>query len=267
MVPVTVTDPMDRIVTGLAKENFAVFQDKHPEPISNLSMDDAPVSVGIIFDLSGSMSDKIDESREAVTRFLDSANPQDEFFLIGFSDKPTLLTQPTSNIEKIKGALLGLQPSGRTALLDSVYLGIDVIKQAKYPRKALLIISDGGDNRSRYTENEIKSVVEEADTQLFSIGLFDTTPATDEERFGPELLSNLTDATGGRSFDISDINDLQDVAEKIGVELRTEYILTYKPDKKPHDGKWHKIMVKLHAPKGLPDLHVVAKKGFYAAEK
>ena len=267
MVPVTVTDGMDRIVTGLEKENFAVYEDKRPQPISNVATDDAPVSVGIIFDMSGSMGDKFDRATEAVGRFLDTANPQDEFFLIAFSDKPVLLSRFTSDVSKVKASLLGLQPSGRTALLDSVYLGIATMKQAKYPRKALLIISDGGDNRSRYTESEIKSVVEEADTQLFSIGLFDAAPSTVEEQFGPELLGELTDVTGGRTFDVGNINDLADVAEKIGIELRNEYILTYKPDQKPHDGKWHKIMVKLHPPKGVPELHVVAKKGFYAAER
>jgi len=159
------------------------------------------------------------------------------------------------------------QPHGLTALLDAIYLGLSTMKGAQYQRRALLIISDGGDNHSRYTESEVKSLVEEADVQIFSIGLFDAFASTPEEQYGPQLLSDVTAVTGGQSFTISDPNDLPDVANKIGVALRNEYILAYQPTVKPHDGKWHKIKVKLHPPKGLPPLHVSAKQGFYASSE
>ena len=159
------------------------------------------------------------------------------------------------------------QPHGLTALLDAVYLGLSTMKGAHYQRRALLIISDGGDNHSRYTESEVKSLVEEADVQIFSIGLFDAFARTPEEQYGPQLLSDVTAVTGGESFTISNPNDLPDVANKIGVALRNEYILAYHPTVKPHDGKWHKIRVKLHPPKGLPPLHVSSKQGFYASSE
>jgi Ca-activated chloride channel family protein len=264
LVPLTVTDPDDRPVTGLERKNFQIFQDKQEQAIQNLSSDDAPISLGIIFDMSGSMSDKIDNARQAVLEFLKTANPQDEFFVIGFADKPELISGFTSSIADIQNRMVFTQAKGLTALLDGIYMGLHEMRKARNPRKALLIISDGGDNHSRYTEREVESIVKEADVQIYAIGLFDALPPTDEERLGPELLKNVTEATGGRVFTVTDPNDLADAATKIGIQLRDEYVLGYLPKAKPHDGKWHKIRVKLLPPKGLPPLHVSAKKGFYA---
>jgi Ca-activated chloride channel family protein len=264
LVPVTVTDPMDRLVTGLDKSNFSVFQDKQQQQIRNLSSDDAPISVGIIFDVSGSMTDKIQRAREAISQFLETANPQDEFFLISFSDRPELASHFTSRVQDIESRLPFVQAKGMTALLDAIYLGLDEMRHAQYPRKALLIISDGGDNHSRYTEGEVKDIVQEADVQIFAIGLYDEFPRTVEEQEGPALLHDITDATGGRAFTISNPNELADVATKIGIALRDEYVIAYQPKNRPHDGKFHKITVKLHPPRGLPPLHISAKRGFYA---
>jgi Ca-activated chloride channel family protein len=267
LVPATVTDSMDRLVTGLDKQNFEVYQDHTKEHLQALWSQDAPISVGVIFDVSGSMTDKILKAREAIRTFLETANPEDEFFLIAFSDRPHLVSGFSRKIDNLEGRLMFAQPHGTTALLDAVYLGLSTMKNARYQRRALLIISDGGDNHSRYTENEVKSVVEEADVQIFSIGIFDMFASTPEERYGPQLLSDITAVTGGQSFTVSDPKDLPDVANKIGIALRNEYILAYEPTVKPHDGKWHKIRVKLHPPKGLPPLHVSAKQGFYAASE
>jgi Ca-activated chloride channel family protein len=264
LVPATVTDPMDRLVTGLEKDNFAIYQDKVKESVQALWSDDTPVSVGIIFDVSGSMNDKVRQARQAVSEFLKTANPQDEFFLITFSDRPQLTAGFSRKIQNVEDRLVLTQPKGRTALLDAVYLALSTMEDAHNKRKAVLIISDGGDNHSRYTENEVKSMVQEADVQIFAMGLFDSVVSTPEEQMGPELLSEITRVTGGKSFTVSNLNDLPDVATKISMALRNEYILAYKPTIKPHDGRWHKIQVKLLPPKGLPALHVSAKKGFYA---
>ncbi len=264
LVPVTITDPMNRLVTGLEKENFLLTDNGQPQQIRHFSSEDAPISLGVIFDVSGSMSDKIDKSRQAVVEFFRTANPQDEFFLITFSEKPEVLVDFTSSIEDIQGKLVYAVPHGRTALLDAIYLGMNRMLHAKYERKALLIISDGGDNHSRYTESEIKSQVREADVQIYGIGLFDRDFKTPEEREGPALLGDVTEATGGRTFIIDNPNELADVATKIGIELRNQYVLGYRPTNPAHDGKWRKIKVKLNPPKGLPPLHVYAKTGYYA---
>src|SRR4051794_11214819 len=219
LVNVTVTDPMNRLVTGLEKENFQLSEANVLQEIKHFSSEDAPISLGVIFDISGSMSNKIQKAKDAVVEFFKTANPQDEFFLITFSDKPELLQDFTSSIEDIQGRLVYALPKGRTALLDAVYLGINKMRDAKHNKKALLVISDGGDNRSRYTDSEVKSIVREADVQIYAIGIFDEARGTPEEVRGPYLLRDLTDATGGRTFEVNDISELSDTAVKIGVEL------------------------------------------------
>jgi Ca-activated chloride channel family protein len=267
LVPVTITDPMNRLVTGLEKENFIVLDDGQRQAIQQFSSEDVPISLGVIFDSSGSMSNKIEKAREAVVKFFKTANPEDEFFLIAFNNKPTLMRDFTNNVEELEGQLVNVVPRGRTALLDAIYLGMAKMREAKYQRKALLILSDGGDNHSRYTENEIKSMVREADVQMYAIGLFDQIPFSDEERYGPRLLTEVTEETGGRTFTVERPEEMSEVAERIGVELRNQYVLGYRPSRPAHDGKWRKVRVKLNPPKGLPQLSVYAKTGYYAASE
>ena len=267
LVPVTVTDPANRLVTGLDKENFEVYEGKDRQELRNFSSEDAPISLGVIFDMSGSMASKIERAREAVIQFFKTANPQDEFFLVTFSDRPEEISDFTQSIDELQGKLVFTVPKGRTALLDAIYLGVSKMREAKYPKKSLLIISDGGDNHSRYTEGEIKSLVKEADVMIYSIGIYDHYFQTEEERLGPQLLGDISELSGGRAFTIDNPNDLADVATKIGIELRNQYVLGYRPKNPGHDGKWHKIKVKLLPPKGLPPLHVYAKTGYYASSQ
>jgi Ca-activated chloride channel family protein len=264
LVPVTITDPLNRLVTGLDKENFQLFEGNATQEIRTFSSEDAPVSLGVIFDSSGSMSSKMDRAKDAVMEFFKTANPQDEFFMITFSDEPEEVSDFTSSVDEIQNKLVFAVPRRRTALLDAIYMGVSKMRQAKYPKKALLIISDGGDNHSRYTESEIRSLVKEADVMIYAIGIYDRYASAVEERLGPQLLSDITELTGGRAFTIDNPNDLGDVATKIGVELRNQYVLGYRPTKVMHDGKWRKIKVKLLPPKGLPPLRVYARTGYYA---
>jgi Ca-activated chloride channel family protein len=264
LVPVTITDPLNRLVTGLEKENFQLFEGSSAQEIRTFSSEDAPVSLGVIFDSSGSMTSKMDRAKEAVVEFFKTANPQDEFFMITFSDEPEAVSDFTNSVDEIQNKLVFAVPKHRTALLDAIYMGVSKMRQAKYAKKALLIISDGGDNHSRYTENEIKSVVKEADVIIYAIGIYDRYASAMEERLGPQLLGEITELTGGRAFTIDNPNDLADVATKIGVELRNQYVLGYRPAKVVRDGKWRKIKVKLLPPKGLPPLRVYARTGYYA---
>jgi Ca-activated chloride channel family protein len=264
LVSVTVTDDWNRIVTGLDKENFAVMEGNELQQVKHFSSEDAPLSLGIIFDMSGSMSDKIAKAREAVIEFMKTANPQDEFFMITFNDRPQLRADFTTSVEDVQGKLVYTVPQGRTALLDAIYMGINKMKDAHNAKKALLIISDGGDNHSRYTEREIRSMVKEADVQIYSIGVFTAGATQAEEVAGPGLLTDISDVTGGRMFTINNPNELADVATKIGIELRNQYVLGYRPSNKTKDGHWRKIKVKLIPPKGLPHLNVYSKTGYYA---
>jgi Ca-activated chloride channel family protein len=267
LVPVTITDPMNRLVTGLDKENFELFEGNAKEDIKSFSSEDAPVSLGVIFDSSGSMSSKMDRAKDAVLEFFKTANPQDEFFMITFSDEPEVVNDFTSSVDDIQSKLVFTVPQKRTALLDAIYMGVSKMRQAKYPKKALLIISDGGDNHSRYTEHEIKAMVKEADVMVYAIGIYDRYFQTEEERLGPALLGEISELTGGRAFTVENPNDLADVATKIGVELRNQYVLGYRPSKVVRDGKWRKIKVKLLPPKGLPPLKVYARTGYYAPQE
>jgi Ca-activated chloride channel family protein len=267
LVPVTITDPMNRLVTGLEKENFQLFEGSAKEEIKSFSSEDAPVSLGVIFDSSGSMSSKMDRAKDAVMEFFKTANPQDEFFMVTFSDEPEMVNDFTSSVDDIQGKLIYTVPRKRTALLDAIYMGVSKMRQAKFPKKALLIISDGGDNHSRYTENEIKALVKEADVMVYAIGIYDRYFQSEEERLGPALLGEIAELTGGRAFTVENPNDLADVATKIGVELRNQYVLGYRPSKGVRDGKWRKIKVKLLPPKGLPPLRVYARTGYYAPEE
>src|ERR1700751_1191299 len=267
LVNVTVTDPYDRLVTGLEPDNFRIFENNLEEEILFFSSEDVPISVGVIFDLSGSMVNKIGKAKEAALQFFKTANPQDEFFLVSFNERAEVMSTFTTSVEDLQSSLLSSSPKGRTALLDGIYLGLSEMKTARNAKRALLIISDGGDNNSRYNEKDIKRLVREADTQLYSVGIFDPfeyRSRTAEELNGPSLLSEVTELTGGRAFSVENLNELPDIAGKIGTELRRQYVLGYRPSNKSHDARWRKIKVKLRAPKGLPPLTAYAKTGYYA---
>ncbi len=264
LVPVSITDGLNRPVIGLDRENFQLFENKKPQQIRNFSSEDTPVSIGILVDTSGSMSYKLDRAREAVTHFCDQGNPQDEFFLITFADEPRLATGFTDRPENIEGDLLTVHPKGKTSLLDAIYMGVDKLRNAKYARKALLILSDGGDNHSRYTEHDIKNAIRESDVTIYAVGTYERFATTQEEALGPELLTDLAGMTGGQAFALSNANEMPQVAQTIGLQLRHQYVLAYTPQAEPRDGRWHKINVKLRLPKKFPFLHVDARQGYYA---
>jgi Ca-activated chloride channel family protein len=264
LVPVTITDPMNRLVTGLEQDDFFVYENNRQQKLKTFSCEDAPVSIGIIMDLSGSMTSKLIRARDSVLQFMKTANPQDEFFVIGFNDRPELIEDFTSSIDDIEARLQTVRAGHRTALLDAIYYGMDKMKTAKNERKALLVVSDGGDNRSRYTEGEVKAQVRESDVEIYAIGIFDPYAPTTEERMGPVLLSDLSEETGGRMFRVDDLADMGDIAVKISTELRNQYVLGYNPTSMQRDGKWRKVKVKLVPPQGLPPLTVHARTGYYA---
>jgi len=264
LVPMTVTDPMNRLVTGLEKENFQIYDNNNLQTIKSFATEDAPLTIGIVFDLSGSMQSKFVRARKALTEFLRTCNPQDEFFVVGFNDRPAIIVDYTSDVEDVEARMVMLRPENRTALIDAMYLGVNHLKTAKYDRKALLVISDGGDNRSRYTQGELTRAVRESEVQIYSIGIFDTYAPTEEEQNGPILLHDLSEATGGRLFKVLDVQDLADIAARISEELRNEYVIGYTPTDKRRDGTWRKLKVRLLPPPGLPQLNVHNREGYYA---
>jgi len=269
LVQVSVIDPYNRFVTGLDKEHFRVFEDKEPQAIQHFSSEDVPISAGLIFDSSGSMSDKMDKARMAVMQFFRSSNPDDEFFLISFNDRPNQVAEFTQNEGDLQNKLNFTEAKGRTSLLDAIYLGLHEMRKAKHTRKVLLVFSDGGDNHSRYSESDLKRAVRETDVQIYAVGIFEpysSRSRTPEELAGPGLLTEIAEMTGGRQFPVENPNDLPDVARKIGRELRNLYVLGYTPTNDSHDGKWRKIQVTLKPPRGLPPLQLFNKAGYYGPQ-
>jgi Ca-activated chloride channel homolog len=268
LVPVTITDGFDRPVMGLDQDNFQLYEDKKRQQIKHFSSEDTPVSIGLIVDMSGSMKDKLERTREAIQQFCEASNPQDEFFMITFSDAPRLATDFTNHSGELENDLLTSASKGRTSLLDAIYMGLRKMKDARYPRRALLILSDGGDNHSRYSERDVRSAVKEADVLLYAVGTYDQYVNTQEELLGPELLRSITEGTGGKAYAVTDVRILPAVTKAIGEQLRHQYVLAYQPQTKPHNGKWYKINVKLRLPKSLHAfLRVNARNGYYASSE
>ncbi len=260
VVRVTVTDPLNRYVIGLEQEHFQIFEDKVEQEIIHFSNDRAPVSVGIILDVSGSMGDNILSARNSVVRFLDQGDPGDQYFLITFNDRTALVQDFTSRSENIQNDIAITNPKGRTALFDALYLGLEKIREGTNDKKALIVITDGEDNRSRYTFSEIKEFAKESDVQIYVIG------ERDELGYGRGIISEITRLTGGRPFFPNNFKQLDYFVDLIHTELRNQYVIGYAPSDRDFNGKWRKIKVRLNPPEGLPRLSVRAKEGYFAPQ-
>ncbi len=260
-VKVSVTDPLDRCVTGLERDDFKLYEDKVKQRISVFKEEPAPVSVGIIFDVSGSMktNGNIGSARAALSRFLQGANPEDEFFLIEFNQEVAVVSDFTHDGASLMNKAALRLPGGRTAIYDAVYRGLEKIKEGKNDRKALILITDGEDNSSRYSPSEVREFAKESDVELYAIG------EPGELGYGRSEIENIVHMSGGRAFFPDSFNDLDYYVDLIYSELRNEYVLGYVPNNKEHDGKWRKIEVKLDPPAGLPRLAVRAREGYYAS--
>ena len=248
LLPVTVSDPMNHAVTSLKKEDFAIYEGNQQQEIRYFSTEDTPISVAILLDVSKSMSDKIDTERAALVEFFTNANPNDEYFAIAFSDRPRVLADSTQSLDQLQGQLLAAEPGGPTAMLDAVYLAISKLRSAHYERKAILILSDGGDNASRYKLREIKSLARESDVQIYAVGLFETFFFnTIEERLGKVWLGEITDVTGGRTITVDNRGKVPEAAATISREMRNQYVLGYRPTSTAGT-KWRKVKVRLTSP-------------------
>lgn len=263
---VTVTDIYGRFVSGLNKNAFSIFDEKSQQDITFFSDEDAPVSVGILFDVSGSMSgDKVRRAREALSHFVQTSHDRDEYFLIGFNSRAQLLMDRTRDGQAVLDKLTFVQTKNNTALYDACYLGVERVQRGTHPKRALLLISDGQDNNSRYTFNELRRVLKESDVVLYAIGILggsDMGSALGME--GQSILDELAGVSGGKAFYPNSAAEMDDIFEQIALELRHQYSIGYRPANFVNDGKWHKIKVKLNPPRGLPRLFPRYKEGYYA---
>jgi Ca-activated chloride channel family protein len=250
MVNVTVTDNNNRFVTDLKPEDFQVFEDKVEQKIQYFSNEVAPVSIGIIFDVSHSMEKKLDFAREAAGKFLETGTPDDEYFLVEFSNRAKVAEGFTSDIKRLRDRLAFKPADGSTALYDAIYLGLAELKQGQNPKKALLLITDGEDNHSRYSRGDIREVIREADAQIFVIDL------------GRALLGELAEMTGGHSYHAS-VKDLEETCEKIATELKSQYVIGYESTNTGKDGKFRKVRLRVTPPAGMKKVNVRSRDGYY----
>ena len=270
LIPVTVTDPSNRYVLGLEKQDFRIYEDDTEQKIAQFSGEDAPLSVGLLFDTSGSMANKVATARMAVLHFLKTMNAPDEAFLVEFNDHAQVTLGFTDNPDNIENKLTAVESGGKTALFDAVQVALREMKKAKNPRKAILIVSDGGDNNSVYTSKQIEDLVREADVQIYAMGVFEPftyVGMTPEELAGPRLLIEVAQQTGGRAYAATSSAELPEIAERIGIELRNQYMLAYAPTNEAKNGKYRHVQVKLVHPDGLPELKARWRLGYYAPQQ
>src|ERR1051326_2322340 len=265
LVNATVTDALNRYVSGLEQEHFQIWEDKIEQKIEYFSSEDVPMSLGMIFDVSGSMKDKISTARDAAVTFLKTGNPDDEYFLVEFANRPEVASDFTTDISKLQSKIIFTPAKGMTAMYDAVYVGLEKLKTGNNPKKALLLITDGEDNRSRYTFQNVKDFVKEQDVQIYAIGITDEwNSQLSAGRTGRAMLEELADLTGGRAFFPDSVYELEDICTKIAIELKNQYVIGYHSTNPAKDGKWRKLRLKVNPPKGIQHLNVKSKAGYYA---
>jgi len=269
LIPAQVTTREGAPIMDLKRKDFRIYEDGAEQEISYFAKDDAPVSIGLLLDSSGSMRNKKQKSSEAAAAFFRTANSEDEFFLIEFDDRPKLVLPFTKDTELLYHEISHARPYGRTSLFDAIYMALGVMKAAHHERKALVIVSDGGDNRSRRTFTSIKGDMLEADVQLYAMGIFDPEGASQgsrEEAEGPQVLDHLAEITGGRHFPVMNVGTLPEVSTRIGQLLRNRYLLGYNPTNASRDGRYRGIKLDLAAAPD-PGMHVQYRKGYYAPQQ
>ncbi len=261
LVPVEVSDELNRPITGLEKESFKVFDDKVEQKIVSFAMEDDPIAIGLVFDVSGSMGGNVQQTRTAASYFFKTANPGDEFCLVTLSSEAQLVVPLTAEVGSIENQIMFSKGGGSTALLDGIYLGLNEVRKSTKLRKALIIISDGGENNSRYTEGEVLSAIKESDVLIYGIGAFGTGAGSNYS--DQVLMKDLTKTSGGRMFPMNGL-PLREFADKVVIDLRNRYMLGFQPTNAAKDGKYHRLEVKLLPPKGLGKLSAHWKTGYYA---
>jgi Ca-activated chloride channel homolog len=260
LVPVTVTDTRNGFVTGLQRENFRVFESRQEQELVYFSTEETPISVGILFDASGSMSGKMISSRQAVASFLRTMNLEDETFLLTFNGQPAMALEFSRRHEQVQAHLMEVEAAGRTALFDSIYMGVHQLKDARHSRKTLLVFSDGDDNSSRFSGRALLDLVRESDVQIYAIGF----AGQQENSFTTRMLTEVAKESGGKHFVVENAAQLNDVAERIGRELRNHYVLGYSPSNTARDGKYRPLRVQLQETEAMGRLRVHARQGYRA---
>ena len=259
---VAVMDNQGRYFTGLEKSAFTVFEDGVAQEIGFFRLDDGPATIAVVFDLSGSMNGgKIERSRDALSRFIHTGRPDDEYSLIGFSEKADLLVENARGGEELISRVANATPHGHTALYDAISMGLEQVARGHWSKRALIVISDGEDNRSRASLKKLKQLTGESGAIIYSVLIEDLLPRV----FAGSELRELSALSGGAIFSPGNAEQMDEAFDKIAVDLRRRYSIGYSPSNFSADGRWRSLKVRITPPPGAPRLAALARKGYYAS--
>jgi Ca-activated chloride channel family protein len=263
---VTAVDHRGQSVSGLGREHFEIYEDKVKQNIEFFSDRDVPASIGIVFDVSGSMQTKLEQSREAVKLFIETSHPEDEFFLVSFNERVSQVAEFTG-AEALTSRLSSLGADGDTALYDALYLGVEKLKEGRHKKRVLLVLSDGADNRSRYNFREIRQLIKESDALIYAISTGTASGGCARlcHQQAQMLLEELVNPTGGKTWFPLTRADLEDAVNEIAVTIRRQYSLGYVPGNPVLDGKWRSINARLSHAAQPSKVTVRTRAGYYAS--
>ena len=279
LLPVSVRTKKGKYVAGLRRQNFTLIDEKAPQEISFFSNDNSPMSIGIVFDASGSTRGSDSEKKYRATKlplllgqlkqFLQDSNPGNEYFLIGFNSSPQLLSDWTSDSNSLLEPLTKVLPKDNSAFFDAAYLALTKVTQGKYRKRALLMLTDGEDNISHYSFKELAKGIQETDVSIYAVG--PESRADSLSVASQAMLEELCNLSGGAAFfPTNKEKNLTPLFASIALGLRDQYLLGFVPKHPADHSKWHKLKVKLSlppdAPKDANDWEVRARQGYYGAK-
>jgi Ca-activated chloride channel homolog len=250
LVPVTVTDRRGAIIDGLPREAFSIKENGIEQQIRSFSVEEEPVSIGVVFDMSGSMKESLGGARQALRALTASANPDDEAALETVSTHPKSALGFTNDIGELLSKVAFEKARGDTALVDSIGQSLDQTRSAAHARRALIVISDGMDNHSRHSQGELLRRAMEADLQIYTISVFNPpgykkASQLNEEQHGLLLMQELAERTGGLQFVVRSDEDMRQAARSAGAAMRNRYCIGYIPTTADRSGQWRRIQVKV----------------------
>jgi Ca-activated chloride channel family protein len=256
LVPATVLDTGGRVVDSLSPRSFRLWEDRIEQEIRQVSSESVPTSIGVVLDTSDSMNADLARTRNAIGVFLDSGHAEDEYFLIEFNDQPELRSDFTGDVAFLRREATDTIPEGRTALYDAIYRAISKLEQGNHARKALLIVTDGEDNHSRYSRRNLENYVRESGVQIYALGVASS--------FGKGVLRDLSELTGGRAAFADGDDDLEAIARELSREMTSQYVLSYVSTNQEHAGEWREIRVRVEPEGDSAPFTVRARRGYYA---
>lgn len=266
-IPISVTNQAGNPVPNLKAEDFTITEDTRPQQMCNVSADDAPWTIGFVLDNSASTAKHLNWELASITGFVKLANPQNEYFVMTASKPPTLIADFTPLSKQLAVALNAVQPAHSTALLDAINLSVDKMQRARYSRRALVVLSDAGDNSSDHSENDVRSTLLRSSVQMYFIGSPNWDSQVIELGVAIREMQDFTSETGGVMMPVGSAQEFAQAGAAVSALLRHQYVLSYNSDDTQADGKWRKVKVRLAPPARVAHATVYAPSGYYGPSR